>query len=206
MTHSLLQAIAAVCQRRAKDIAEGGEKAARWALSPSDLRPYLYRSVQNEVREQKEKRAREWEKSEERRACELRRRLHDPSMQEASLGKVGQEILAELRKHDVLAGAATVDNAHRIASRCAEGVAGGRLTMEDILHTIRECAENERDKVAVGQGRPPGHLATFVRTQVDKAQPGCAKRRAGGWGGGGGAPQRSYEPQSGGTVGDTWEW
>ena len=202
VSHSLVrEALRGVLDRRKKAIEDGGPSAVRWgALDATLARPYVYVSVRNDVRKLKE--AREHE-----RACRERNRLQIREMDERSLGPAGREVLAALKSHDVLASVATVEMAHRLAQRSVEAGSGGKLRLEDVLFVVREVAENERDKVAVGQPRAPGHLASALRALVDRVVPGAAKgRRALRASRDRTGPAVVREVQSGGVVDETNEW
>lgn len=192
---TLLSAIQAVGERRAE------RPAPVWAGAASEARAYAYVSIRNEL---------EVTAPLVIPPCAPRRRFHlvEP-MKEESLGEPGKKVLALLRETDVLAKLAKVEVAHRLARFAAESAAGGRLTTEDVLHTIRGAAENERDRIAAEGARADSQLMSFVVGCLQRATPGCARGRGAGGGdgaGGSSGPARRFEPQTGGVVGETNEW
>ena len=195
---TLLTAIQAVGERRAE------RPAPAWAGPASEARAYAYVSIRNEL---------EVVAPLVIQPCAPRRRFHlvEP-MQEASLGEPGKKVLSLLRETDVLVKLAKIDVAHRLARFAIENAAGGRLTTEDVLFTIRGAAENERDRIAAEGPRPDSQLMAFVVGSLQRATPGCARGRGAGGGGdggragGGGGSARRFEPQDGGVVGETNDW
>jgi hypothetical protein len=82
-------------------------------------------------------------------------------------------VLDALQRSETLAGLATLEYAHRLASQAAPG---GRLDLDDVLQAIRQADAKEANRIAVGEPRRErGQLVGMVTGFVEHAQRGDAK-------------------------------
>lgn len=196
----LLGAIQAVGERRAERLLAPDRPTSPWAGPAREARAYTYVSIRNELEVAAGPAA--------ITPCLPRRRFHlVESMQEASLDEPGKKVLALIRELEPLQRLANPEVAHRL-SRFSQDNGTGKLTTEDVLHTIRRASENEADRRAAEGARAQAQLMAFVVALLGGAARGCANGGGGGGSGprAGAVPARGFEVQDGGVVGDTHDW